>query len=92
MSKKANFIPTEPRNFSWIKVNEIAGCAAPTKLSEFQWLKNQGIQHILCLSRVKLLRFKGLKYRKLKFALVGTCNRRSKFFWCEFKNYFHQGV
>ena len=57
MSKKASFIPTEPRNFSWIKVNEIAGCAAPTKLSEFQWLKNQGIQHILCLSRVTLIRF-----------------------------------
>ena len=49
---------TEPRNFSWLKVNEIAGCAAPRDLYELQWLKNQGIQHILCLSRVSPIRLR----------------------------------
>ena len=42
----------EPRYFSWIKVNEIAGCNHPKSNAELQWLKNQDIKHILCLSKV----------------------------------------
>ena len=41
-----------PRYFSWLRVNEIAGSSRPSTVGETQWLKNQGIQHILTLSNV----------------------------------------
>ena len=39
-----------PRNFSWIIVNEIAGCANIDSEWEYLWLKEQGIKHILSLN------------------------------------------
>ena len=40
-----------PKNFSWLIVNEIAGCAMINSEFELLWLKNIGIKHILCLNK-----------------------------------------
>ena len=39
-----------PKNFSWLIVNEIAGCGMINSEFELLWLKNIGIKHILCLN------------------------------------------
>ena len=39
-----------PPNFSWVIVNEIAGCAKIVSELEYLWLKEQGIKHILSLN------------------------------------------
>ena len=60
----------EPRYFSWIKVNEIAGCSYPKSNAELQWLKNQDIKHILCLSKVGSFFSFSQKVLKINMALL----------------------
>lgn len=43
---------SEPRYFSWLIVNEIAGCSHPANDKQLRWLQKQGITRILCLSKV----------------------------------------
>ena len=40
-----------PKNFSWLIVNEIAGCGMINSEFELLWLKDIGIKHILCLNK-----------------------------------------
>ncbi len=47
-----------PSNFSWLFVNEVAGCARPWSSFELRWLCQQGIKHILCLSQVNTKKYK----------------------------------
>ena len=46
-----DFIQEAPKNFSWLIVNDIAGCAMINSEFELLWLKNIGIKHILCLNK-----------------------------------------
>ena len=55
-----------PWNFSWFKENEIAASAAPEDSKELNWLKKQGIKHILCLDRNRMSAYKKFGSRQLK--------------------------
>ena len=55
-----------PWNFSWIKENEIAGSGAPEDSKELNWLKEQGIKHILCLDKWEMAAYKKLGSKQMK--------------------------
>ena len=52
-----NFKKRSPHNFSWVIVNEIAGCADIQSEWEYLWLKEQGIKHILSLNYKVRMRY-----------------------------------
>ena len=68
-------MPDAPSNFSWLIVNEIAGCGFPRQVSEFQWLKIQGIKHILCLERVA--RINPIYVRFIYLTLISIIHRNN---------------
>src|SRR5688572_23097518 len=39
-----------PESFSWIDKPRLAGMAQPASLEEYQWLRAQGIQLVICLA------------------------------------------
>src|ERR1051325_6200564 len=39
-----------PEGFSWIDKPHLAAMAAPRSLEEYQWLRQQGIQLVICLA------------------------------------------
>ena len=55
-----------PWNFSWFKENEIAGSGAPEDSKELNWLKEQGIKHILCLDKWEMSAYKKLGSKQMK--------------------------
>ncbi|XP_070834609.1 dual specificity protein phosphatase 23 [Chaetodon trifascialis] len=44
---------TSPDNFSWIKPGKVAALALPKMASEYQFLLDNGIQHLVCLCERK---------------------------------------
>ena len=40
--------------FSWFKNNEIAASGGPKDTRQLNWLKDQGIKHILCLDQLEM--------------------------------------
>ena len=52
--------------FSWFKENEIAASGAPEDTKELNWLKEQGIKHILCLDKWEMSAYKKLGSTQLK--------------------------
>ncbi|KAM9842155.1 dual specificity protein phosphatase 23 isoform 1-T1 [Aulostomus maculatus] len=44
---------TPPHNFSWVEPNKLAGLALPRMTSEYQYLLDNGIQHLVCLCERK---------------------------------------
>ena len=44
---------TSPRNFSWVEPGKLAGLALPRMTSEYQYLLDNGIQHLVCLCERK---------------------------------------
>ena len=65
-SKTTMSSKNSPWNFSWFKENEIAGSGAPEDSKELNWLKEQGIKHILCLDKWEMSVHKKLGSRQLK--------------------------
>ena len=65
-SKTTMSSKNSPWNFSWFKENEIAGSGAPEDSKELNWLKEQGIKHILCLDKRKMSAYKTLGSRQSK--------------------------
>ncbi|XP_019727946.1 dual specificity protein phosphatase 23 [Hippocampus comes] len=44
---------TPPKNFSWVDPGKVAGLALPRMTAEYQYLLDQGIQHLVCLCECK---------------------------------------
>uniref|UniRef100_A0A3Q3WLE7 Dual specificity protein phosphatase 23 n=1 Tax=Mola mola TaxID=94237 RepID=A0A3Q3WLE7_MOLML len=44
---------TSPRNFSWVEPGKLAGLALPRMASEYQYLLDSGIKHLVCLCERK---------------------------------------
>ncbi len=44
---------TCPHNFSWVEPGRLAGLALPRMTSEYQYLLNNGIKHLVCLCERK---------------------------------------
>lgn len=44
---------TPPHNFSWVVPNKLAGLALPRMTSEYQFLLDNGIKHLVCLCERK---------------------------------------
>ncbi|KAG7265839.1 hypothetical protein CRUP_010481 [Coryphaenoides rupestris] len=42
-----------PHNFSWVEPGKLAGLALPRMTAEYQYLLDQGIQHLVCLCERK---------------------------------------
>jgi len=42
-----------PHNFSWVDPGKLAGLALPRMTAEYQYLLDQGIQHLVCLCERK---------------------------------------
>ena len=54
------------RHYLTFKGNEIAASGAPEDTKELNWLKEQGIKHILCLDKWEMLAYKKLGSKQLK--------------------------
>lgn len=44
---------TPPHNFSWVEPGKLAGLAQPRMTSEYQYLLDNGIKHLVCLCERK---------------------------------------
>lgn len=44
---------TPPHNFSWVEPGKLAGLAMPRMTSEYQYLLDNGIKHLVCLCERK---------------------------------------
>ncbi|XP_053700740.1 dual specificity protein phosphatase 23b [Synchiropus splendidus] len=44
---------TPPNNFSWVDDGKVAGLALPRMTSEYQYLLDRGIKHLVCLCERK---------------------------------------
>lgn len=44
---------TKPSNFSWVEHEKLAGLALPRMTSEYQYLLDNGIRHLVCLCERK---------------------------------------
>ncbi|XP_056281724.1 dual specificity protein phosphatase 23b [Pseudoliparis swirei] len=44
---------TPPHNFSWVDPDKLAGLALPRMKSEYQYLLDNGIKHLVCLCEKK---------------------------------------
>lgn len=44
---------TSPSNFSWVEPGKLAGLALPRMTSEYQYLLDNGIKHLVCLCERK---------------------------------------
>lgn len=44
---------TSPHNFSWVEPGKLAGLALPRMTSEYQYLLDNGIKHLVCLCERK---------------------------------------
>ena len=44
---------TPPHNFSWVDPDKLAGLALPRMTSEYQYLLDNGIKHLVCLCERK---------------------------------------
>lgn len=44
---------TPPHNFSWVEPGKLAGLALPRMTSEYQYLLDNGIKHLVCLCERK---------------------------------------
>ncbi|KAL6105258.1 dusp23 [Pungitius sinensis] len=44
-----NMASTPPHNFSWVDADKVAGLALPRRTSEYQYLLDNGIKHLVCL-------------------------------------------
>lgn len=44
---------TPPHNFSWVEPGKVAGLALPRMTSEYQYLLDNGIKHLVCLCERK---------------------------------------
>lgn len=44
---------TSPQNFSWVEPGKLAGLALPRMTSEYQYLLDKGIKHLVCLCERK---------------------------------------
>lgn len=44
---------TPPHNFSWVEPDKLAGLAMPRMTSEYQYLLDNGIKHLVCLCERK---------------------------------------
>ncbi|XP_056249259.1 dual specificity protein phosphatase 23b isoform X1 [Seriola aureovittata] len=44
---------TPPHNFSWVEPDKLAGLALPRMTSEYQYLLDNGIKHLVCLCERK---------------------------------------
>ncbi|KAJ8396219.1 hypothetical protein AAFF_G00020860 [Aldrovandia affinis] len=45
--------PAPPPNFSWVDPNKLAGLALPCMAAHYQYLLDNGIQHLVCLCETK---------------------------------------
>ncbi|KAG7460983.1 hypothetical protein MATL_G00204710 [Megalops atlanticus] len=46
-----------PPNFSWVESKKVAGLALPSEASHYQYLLDNGIQHLVCLCETKPPRY-----------------------------------
>ncbi|XP_061897158.1 dual specificity protein phosphatase 23b [Entelurus aequoreus] len=46
-------VSTPPNNFSWVDPGKVAGLALPRMTAEYQYLLDNGIQHLVCLCERK---------------------------------------
>ncbi|KAM9777445.1 dual specificity protein phosphatase 23 [Neosynchiropus ocellatus] len=44
---------TPPHNFSWVDAGKVAGLALPRMTSEYQYLLDSGVKHLVCLCERK---------------------------------------
>lgn len=44
---------TPPHNFSWVEPGKVAGLALPRMTSEYQYLLDNGVKHLVCLCERK---------------------------------------
>ncbi|XP_040055740.1 dual specificity protein phosphatase 23 [Gasterosteus aculeatus] len=44
---------TPPHNFSWVDPDKVAGLALPRRTSEYQYLLDHGVKHLVCLCERK---------------------------------------